>query len=107
MGQSEEEFYEELNREVDEQFTAILEQNIQPLLEKKIDAPLWCRKIAFDYHISEDYSASYLKKKHNINVELLPEPEITITIECEACLGSPYNQCFECFSMAQDEPERD
>ncbi|MCC2525560.1 MULTISPECIES: hypothetical protein [Vibrio] len=105
MEQSEEEFYEELTREMDANARQVLDKNIQPLIDGQIDGALWCRNIAFEHHIPEGFSASYLKERLGLEVELLPEPEMKVFISCEACLGSPHGQCFECFSLDQHEPE--
>lgn len=80
MMQSKDDFYEELGREMNKKFTAILEQNIQPLLDKDIEPAAWCRDIAFKHSISQDISSAYLKRKYDLDVDLLPEPELTITI---------------------------
>ncbi|MCQ1060605.1 hypothetical protein LRP52_37075 [Photobacterium sp. ZSDE20] len=102
MEQSTTEFYEDLSREMDELFTTILEKNIQPLLDNEINASQWCRDIAFEHHISEGFSAAYLKEKHGMEVKLLPEPELFITIECEACLGSSNGICHECLELSDE-----
>lgn len=102
--QSKQEFYDELSREMEQQARDKLRERLPELLNNKVDAANWCRNIANDHHISEGVSSAFLKEELGIDVELLPEPEIFITIECHDCKNDPTGICQECRSLESDLP---
>lgn len=76
-------FYEALSKEVDAEIEKILNEKYPLISEHKQDAAKWCQDRMLYDCVPENKAAHYLKAKHGIDVVLLPEPELSITLSVQ------------------------
>ncbi len=74
-------FYEELSKEIDDKAKETLKGNVTTLDPKEPEQ--WCQDMAFKYSIPQEFSAQFLKETSGLDVDLLPEPEMFLTITNE------------------------
>lgn len=82
VGQQSEEdqFYAELGVEIDAQVLGVLKSEYKSIKNGEIEPSLWCQDMMLLQMIPQKKAADFLKTEHGIDVVLLPEPDISITI---------------------------